>query len=85
VQMQQAELQLKAQGEQRLREKDAADIALAQERVNVDKQRVIIDAAKEGARIDAQAAQADKNADIDAAKTLLALVTDMRKEEKPSG
>ena len=82
VQMQQAELQLKAQGEQRLREKDAADIALAQERVNVDKQRVIIDAAKEGARIDAQAAQADKNADIDAAKTLLALVTDMRKEDK---
>ena len=73
VQLKQAELELKTQGEQRLQEKDAADIAIAQERVDLDKKKVLIDAAKEGARIDAQVAQTDKKADIDAAKTLLEL------------
>ena len=73
VQLKQAEMALKTQGEQRLKEKDAADIALAQERVDLDKKKVLIDAAKEGARIDAQVAQADQKADIDAAKTLLEL------------
>jgi hypothetical protein len=81
VQMQQAELQLKAQGEQRLKDKDVADIALARERIKLDEKRVLIDAAKEGARIDAQVVQADKKADIDAAKTLLDLV----KTEKITG
>ena len=78
VQLKQAEMALKTQGEQRLKEKDAADIALAQERVELDKKKVLIDAAKEGARIDAQVAQADQKADIDAAKTLL----DLAKTEK---
>ena len=73
VQLKQAELELKTQGEQRLQEKDAADIAIAQERVDLDKKKVLIDAAKEGARIDAQVAQTDKKADVDAAKTLLEL------------
>ena len=73
VQLKQAELELKTQGEQRLQEKDAADIAIAQERVDLDKKKVLIDAAKEEARIDAQVAQTDKKADVDAAKTLLEL------------
>ena len=42
---------------------------------------MLIDAAKEGARIDAQVAQADQKADIDAAKTLL----DLAKTEKLTG
>ena len=86
VQMQQAELQLKAQGEQRLKDKDVADIALARERIKLDEKRVLIDAAKEGARIDAQVVQADKKADIDAAKTLLDLVkTEKIAEGKDNG
>ena len=81
VQLKQAEMALKTQGEQRLKEKDAADIALGQERIELDKKKVLIDAAKEGARIDAQVAQADQKADIDAAKTLL----DLAKTEKLTG
>jgi len=82
VQMQQAELQLKAQSEQRLKDKDVADIALAQERIKLDEKKVLIDAAKEGARIDAQIVQADQKADIDAAKTLLDLAKEGIKEEE---
>jgi hypothetical protein len=86
VQMQQAELQLKAQGEQRLKDKDAADIALAQERIKLDEKKVLIDAAKEAARIDAQVVQADKKADIDAAKTLLDLAKeDIKVKEEKRG
>tara|TARA_R110000765_G_scaffold343132_1_gene433201 strand:- start:80 stop:733 length:654 start_codon:yes stop_codon:yes gene_type:complete len=82
VQMQQAELQLKAQSEQRLKDKDVADIALAQERIKLDEKKVLIDAAKEGARIDAQIVQADQKADIDAAKTLLDLAKEDIKEKE---
>ena len=82
----QAELQLKAQGEQRLKDKDVADIALAQERIKLDEKRVLIDAAKEAARIDAQVVQADQKADIDAAKTLLDLATeDIKVKEEKRG
>ena len=70
-QMKQAELQLK-QGElQRKATKDAADVAIDQERLDLDKQKAIISATNEAARIDATVNQADQKADIDAAKTLL--------------
>ena len=69
--MKQAELQLK-QGElQRKATKDAADVAIDQERLDLDKQKAIISATNEAARIDATVNQADQKADIDAAKTLL--------------
>ena len=73
VQMQQAELELKAQAEQRLREKDAADVALAQERVDIDKRRVVVDAAKEAARIESQNADQNRKTDIEAVKVLIDL------------
>ena len=72
-QMKQAELQLK-QGElQRKATKDAGDLAIDQERLDLDKQKAIISATNEAARIDATVNQADQKADIDAAKTLLTM------------
>ena len=73
VQMQQAELELKAQGEQRLKEKDAADIAIAQERVEIDKRRVVVEAAKEAARIQSQNEGQNKKTDLEAVKVLIDL------------
>jgi hypothetical protein len=81
VQMQQAELELKAQGEQRLKAKDEADIAIAQERVDIDKRRVVVDAAKEAARIQLQNESQDKKTDLEAVKVLIDL-TKAENEEK---
>ena len=82
VQMQQAELELKAQGEQRLKDKDAADIALAQERVDVDKRRLMVDAAKEAARIQSQNDSQNKKTDLEAVKVLLELTKAENEEER---
>ena len=80
--MQQAELELKAQAEQRLREKDAADIALAQERVDVDKRRVVVDAAKEAARIESQNEDQNRKTDIEAVKVLIDLAKTEGEEKR---
>lgn len=60
VQMQMQELQLKGAEVQRKAQKDAADVALAQEKLDVERQRIA-----------SQAAQADKQLQVNIAKELL--------------
>ena len=60
VQMQMQELQLKGAEVQRKTQKDAADVALAQEKLDVERQRIA-----------SQAAQADKQMQLNVAKELL--------------
>lgn len=60
VQMQMQELQLKGAEVQRKTQKDAADVALAQEKLDVERQRIA-----------SQAAQADKQLQVNIAKELL--------------
>ena len=60
VQMQQAELQIKAEEVKRKAAKDAADIALAQARLQVEQERIAVEARKEQQRIAAKSADFDK-------------------------
>ena len=60
VQMQQAELQIKAEEVKRKAAKDAADIALAQARLQVEQERIAVEARKEQQRIAAKSSDADK-------------------------
>jgi hypothetical protein len=81
-QMKQEELRLKAGELERKAAKDVADTGIDQERLELEKNKAIIAATNEAARIDAQVEQADKKADIDAAKTLLAMAKRDIKESK---
>ena len=63
-------------------DKDAADIALAQERVDVDKRRLMVDAAKEAARIQSQNDSQNKKTDLEAVKVLLELTKAENEEER---
>lgn len=60
VQMQQAELQIKAEEVKRKAAKDQADIALAQARLQVEQERIAVEARKEQQRIAAKSADFDK-------------------------
>ena len=65
VQMQQAELQIKAEEVKRKAAKDQADIALAQARLQVEQERIAVEARKEQQRIAAKSADADKKLKAD--------------------
>jgi len=65
IQMQQAELQLKAAEVQRKAAKDEADRALAQAKLEVEKERIALEAMKEKQRLDARASEMDKKLKAD--------------------
>jgi hypothetical protein len=54
VQMQQQELQIKAMEQQRKAQKDAIDAQIADKRLNVEQQRIAVDAQKEGIKLQNQ-------------------------------
>lgn len=65
VQMQQAELQIKAEEVKRKAAKDQADIALAQARLKVEQERIAVEARKEQQRIAAKSSDAEKKLKAD--------------------
>jgi len=68
VQLQQQELQIKQMEQQRKMEKDRADVALAQGRLQNEQQRIAVDAQKEGIRLQNQSQQTDKKIQADLLK-----------------
>ena len=70
-QMAQRELAIKEQDAQRKAAKDAADVALDQERIDLDRQKAQTNAALEANRIASQNKQAEAKNDIAEAKTIL--------------
>jgi hypothetical protein len=65
IQMQQAELQIKAEEVKRKAAKDQADIALAQARLQVEQERIAVEARKEQQRIAAKSSDAEKKLKTD--------------------
>jgi predicted Mrr-cat superfamily restriction endonuclease len=63
--MQQAELQIKAEEVKRKAAKDQADIALAQARLQVEQERIAVEARKEQQRLSAKAIETDKKLKAD--------------------
>lgn len=78
-QLQQQEVQIKAQEVQRKTQKDQADVALAAEKLQLEKTKVQINAVAEGEKLDAAQRQHKRKTDIDAAKTMLS----MNKPQQP--
>lgn len=75
IQLQKQELQIKAQDIQRKAAKDAADIALQQEKVKLEKQRIVVNAENERARLDAKEAVDDRKIKADVLKTIVGKTT----------
>lgn len=69
IQLQQQELQIRTMEQQRKAQKDAADTQIASERLNVERQRIAVDAQKEGIRLQNQNQQTDKKIQADLLKT----------------
>lgn len=72
VQMQQQELQIKAMEQQRKAQKDQADVALAQARLQNEDKRIQLEAQKENIRLQSQDKQTDKKIQADLLKTAMA-------------
>jgi hypothetical protein len=72
VQMQQQELQIKGMEQQRKAAKDQADIALAQGRLQNEKERIQLEAQKENIRLQSQDKRDDKKIQADLLKTAMA-------------
>jgi hypothetical protein len=75
IQMQQQELQIKAADQKRKEDKDAADVQLAQEKLRLEKQRIIVDAEKEQNRLMAQQENQAGKVNADLMKTILGKTT----------
>jgi hypothetical protein len=69
VQMQQAEMQIKSAEVQRKSQKDAADVALNREKLNLEKTKVQIDAQEKGVRLQADKVKEDNKLDLELFKT----------------
>ena len=69
VQMQQQELQIKMMEQQRKAQKDALDVQLADKRLNVEQQRIAIDAQKEGIKLQNQNQQNERKLQLDLIKS----------------
>ena len=69
-QLEQAKLQIQQQEQQRKATKDQTDAAIAAQKLQLDKERVQIEAAKEGTRVQAQERQANNRLKFDALKML---------------
>jgi len=78
-QLQQQEVQIKAQEVERKTQKDQADAALAAEKLELEKTKVQINAVAEGEKLDAAQRQHKRKTDIDVAKTMLS----MNKPQQP--
>lgn len=74
IQLEQANVQIKAAEVERKAKKDQADSAIAAENLRLKGKQIELQAANEAARIDASVEQADKRADVDAAKTLISMI-----------
>jgi hypothetical protein len=84
MQLRQQEVQLKGADLQRKAQKDAADAALAQEKLDVERQRIAAQATTEAARIQSQQQQAAQKLQLDTAKELLSTAKEqMRERERP--
>jgi len=71
VQMQQQELQIKGMEQQRKSVKDQADIALAQGRLQNERERIALEAQKENIRLQSQDKREDKKIQADLLKTAM--------------
>ena len=71
VQMQQQELQIKGMEQQRKAAKDQADVALAQGRLQNEKERIQLDAQKENIRLQSQDKRDDKKIQADLLKSAM--------------
>ena len=69
VQLQQQELQIKAAEQQRKAQKDAIDSQIAEKRLNVEQQRIAVDAQKEGIKLQNQNQQNQLKIQADLFKT----------------
>ena len=81
-QMQQRELALKEHDAQRKAAKDAADVALDQERLGLDKEKAQANTVLEASRIASQNEQAEAKNDIDEAKTMIDMVKTAAEEKR---
>ena len=72
VQMQQQELQIKGMEQQRKAAKDQADVALAQSRLQNERERIQLEAQKENIRLQSQDKRDDKKIQADLLKTAMA-------------
>jgi hypothetical protein len=72
VQMQQQELQIKGMEQQRKAAKDQADVALAQGRLQNERERIALEAQKENIRLQSQDKRDDKKIQADLLKTAMA-------------
>ena len=79
-QLQKQEVDIKAQDVQRKVAKDQADIALAKQKLELEGQKVHINATIEGVRLDDQGKQGKRKADIDAAKVMMSM---QQKQQAP--
>ena len=71
VQMQQQELQIKGMEQQRKAAKDQADIALAQGRLQNERERITLEAQKENIRLQSQDKREDKKIQADILKSVM--------------
>jgi len=69
VQMQQQELQIKGMEQQRKAQKDAIDAQIAEKRLNVEQQRIAVEAQKEGIRLQNQNQQNERKLQLDLIKS----------------
>ena len=82
IQMQMQELELKGAELQRKTAKDADDNALAQEKVDVERQRIAAQTSSEAARIQSQQQQAAQRMQLDVAKELLSAADKQTQERE---
>jgi hypothetical protein len=71
VQMQQQELQIKGMEQQRKAAKDQADVALAQGRLQNERERIALEAQKENIRLQSQDKRDDKKIQADILKSVM--------------
>jgi hypothetical protein len=85
TQMQMQELQIKGAEVQRKAAKDQADIALAHDKLDVERQRVAAQALAESTRTRSQNQQAAAKMQLDVAKELLnaAQIQQQKQQQKP--
>ena len=69
VQLQQQELQIKGMEQQRKAQKDAIDAQIAEKRLNVEQQRIAVDAQKEGIKLQNQNQQNERKLQLDLIKS----------------
>ena len=85
VQMQQQEVQIKAAEQARKEKKDIMDAQLKQEQINVDRERIAVDASKEAKRTQADMAKHQSAQQHDGMKHVTQLMANNQKTNRPKG